>query len=108
MKIPKLFTAVVFYMLGATAYADPATYNSAWQYNNNVTIEKMYIHWDTSATRVLLSNNEVCHIAKDDKELYSAALAMRSQKASGEVICQIANAGSFNGATDRRMHRLTY
>ncbi len=90
------------------ASADPATYNEHWQTNKNVTITKIYVHWDTSATRVVLSNGEICHVVKEDKELYSAVLSMHAQNMSGEFICQVGGAGTFNGTTDRRLHRMAY
>ena len=72
--------------------------------DSNVTIDKVQVLWDTSDSRIILSNSEVCRISKTDKELFSAALVMRSQGISGEVICQ---KDPISGS-ERRAHRLTY
>ncbi|WNO07955.1 hypothetical protein [Teredinibacter sp. KSP-S5-2] len=100
------------YLLGFLALAfspvvcsDSATYDPYWQWNKNVKIEKVIVYWETSDTRIFLSNGEICKISKTDKELYSAALAARAQGLSGEVLCQ---KDPVEGNAERRVHRLAF
>jgi hypothetical protein len=102
----KYLSFVLILVLSDLSYGDPATTDSHWQWNRNVTIEKIYAYWDTSTTRLLLDNGEVCYILKEDEQLFSVALSMHAQKAKGEVICQLANSTLFEGKTARRAHRI--
>lgn len=92
--------------LCSLSYGDPATTDSHWQWNRNVTIEKMYAYWDTSTTRLILDNGEVCYILKEDEHLFSVALSMQAQKSKGELVCQLSNSTPFEGRTARRLHRI--
>lgn len=98
---------VLMGVLSASAYSlgDAATYDSSWQWNKNVTIEKIQVLWDVSDTRIILSNGEVCRINKTDKELFSMALSVRAQNSMGEVVCEKNTVG---GGSERRAHRLSF
>lgn len=89
-----------------TCFSDAPTTDASWQWNRNVTIDKLYVYWDESVTRVVLDNGQVCYVQGDDQHLYAAVLAMHAQKASGEFVCQLANSFDFEGKTARRLHRL--
>ncbi|HTF95545.1 MAG TPA: hypothetical protein VL995_05410 [Cellvibrio sp.] len=95
--------AIALFVASLEVTADPATYDETWQWNKNVSITKLQTHWDSISTKLVLSNGEVCRINKEDKELFSIALAMKAQAAVGEVVCQIT---PISGA-ERRVHRIT-
>lgn len=96
----------LLFTLTASVYGDVPTYDATWQWNRNVTIDRFYAYWDTSSTKIVLSNGEVCYVNKEDKELFSIALAMHAQKSSGQFICQRDPVTNFEGKHARRAHRI--
>jgi len=104
MVLVRLVVAMLI-VLPVKVFSDAAVYDNFWQKNDNVVIEKIQAYWDTSDTRVILSNGEVCRITKEDKELFSVALAMKAQQLSGDVICR---KDPVAGTNQRRLHRITY
>lgn len=99
----KKLMAITLVLASLKVTADPATYDERWQWNKNVSITKLQAYWELDGTRLFLSNGEVCRINKEDKELYSAALAMRAQSTVGEIVCDIT---PISGS-ERRVHRIS-
>jgi hypothetical protein len=104
MKVKLVLLSLIIFTIDA--HSDAPIADEFWQRNNNVTIDKIYVYWDESVTRLLLDNGEVCYINKADKDIYSLALSMQAQKAKGSLICQIANSFNFEGKDAKRVHRI--
>lgn len=102
----KYFTILIA-AVSANAFSDTPTIDDSWQRHSNIEISKLHAYWDASSTRIVFDNGEVCYINKEDKELFSVALAMHAQKSKGSAICQVANSFIFEGKTARRLHILT-
>jgi len=101
IALPLLFSSLCM--------ADPATYTDSWQYNSNVKIDFIYTYWNSVGfSHVKLDNGEFCYIKDNDKSLLSAALAMRAQQATGQVVCSLNPDKTVDGHGSRYMHRLKY
>ena len=88
------------------AVADTPVYDSGWQFNHNVTIEKVFAR--SSGIVAKLSNGSYCWITADEKVILTTLLSMRSQGSAGTIVCEKAVTGKEEGQDTRRLNLVVF
>lgn len=102
-----LFLAL-YILISIEAFAAAPTYETGWEYNNDVTIDYIYTYSNNASTQVHMNNGQFCYINSAEKELLSTILSMRATNSVGQIVCYLTADKQVDGKASRHIHRIKY